>query len=187
MSRLVHIAHKFASLANTFRRDEGGLSAVEFALLLPLMLTLYLGSVEISQGISADRKVTLTTRTVADLVSQVSSVNNSDMQNSLNAAATVMAPFSSTNLKVVVSSIKVDASGKATVDWSDTLNGTARAKGATVTLPTALNVANSSLILSEVQYAYKPTIGYLISGTITLKDQIYMRPRLSDSVARTTS
>jgi Flp pilus assembly protein TadG len=187
MSRLVQIARQFASLADGFRRDEGGLSAVEFALLLPLMLTLYLGSVEISQGISADRKVTLTTRTVADLVSQVSSVNNSDMQNSLNAAATVMAPFSSTNLKVVVSSIKVDATGKATVDWSDTLNGTARAKGATVTLPTALNVANSSLILSEVQYAYKPTIGYLISGTITLKDQIYMRPRLSDSVSRTAS
>jgi Flp pilus assembly protein TadG len=187
MTSLVHIARNFALLADGLRRDERGLSAVEFAMLLPLMLTLYLGSVEISQGISADRKVTLTTRTVADLVSQVSSINNSDMSNSLNAAATVMAPFSSSNLKVVVSSIKVDASGKATVDWSDTLNGTARSKGSSVTLPTALNIANSSLILSEVQYAYKPTIGYLISGTMTLKDQIYMRPRLSESVSRTAS
>lgn len=184
---MTNLVRKFAYLADGLRRDERGLSAVEFALLLPLMLALYLGSIEISQGISADRKVTLTTRTVADLVSQVSSVNNSDMQNSLNAAATVMAPFSTTNLKVVVTSIKVDASGKATVDWSDTLNGTARSKGSSVTLPTALNIANSSLILSEVQYAYKPTIGYLISGTMTLKDQIYMRPRLSDSVTRTTS
>lgn len=184
---MTNLVRKFAYLADRLRRDERGLSAVEFALLLPLMLALYLGSIEISQGISADRKVTLTTRTVADLVSQVSSVNNSDMQNSLNAAATVMAPFSTTNLKVVVTSIKVDASGKATVDWSDTLNGTARSKGSSVTLPTALNIANSSLILSEVQYAYKPTIGYLISGTMTLKDQIYMRPRLSDSVTRTTS
>ena len=51
--------------------DERGVSAVEFAMLLPLMLTLYLGAVEISQGIGADRKVTLTARTVADLVSQV--------------------------------------------------------------------------------------------------------------------
>ena len=48
-----------------------------------------------------------------------------------------------------------------------------------MTLPTALNIANSSLIWSEVEYAYKPTIGYVISGTLTLKDQIYMRPRLS--------
>ena len=164
--------------------DERGVSAVEFALVLPLMLTLYLGSVELSQGIGADRKVTLTARTVADLVSQVTSIGNSDMTNALNASAAVMAPFPTGNLKVTVTSIKIDANGKATVDWSDTLNGTARAKGATMTLPAALAVANSSLILSEVQYAYKPVVGYVVSGTLTLKDLIYMRPRLSDSVAR---
>ena len=53
-----------------------------------------------------------------------------------------------------------------------------------VTLPAALKVANTSLIWSEVQYSYKPVIGYVISGTLTLHDQIYMRPRLSPSVAR---
>jgi hypothetical protein len=46
--------------------------------------------------------------------------------------------------------------------------------------------ANSYLIWSEVQYSYKPVIGYVVSGTLTLKDQIYMRPRLSDSVTRDT-
>ena len=95
-----------------------------------------------------------------------------------------MAPFPTANLKVTVSSVKIDATGKATIAWSDTLNGTARAKGSTVTLPTALNVANTSLIWSEVQYTYKPAIGYVVTGTLTLKDQIYMRPRLSDSVTR---
>lgn len=187
MKNLGQIARNLVRLTGSLRRDERGVSAVEFAMLLPLMLSLYLGAVEISQGISADRKVTLTTRTVADLVSQTSNINNSDMSNSLNAAATVMAPFSSNHLKVVVSSITVDSTGKATVAWSDTLNGTARSKGSTVTLPTALNIPNSSLIFSEVQYAYTPTIGYLISGTLTLKDQIYMRPRLSDQVQRTAS
>jgi Flp pilus assembly protein TadG len=166
--------------------DERGVSAVEFAMLLPLMLTLYLGTVEISQGIGADRKVTLTARTVADLVAQVSSMSNSDMTNSLNAASAVMAPFPVGKLKVVVTSVSIDSTGKATVDWSDTLNGTARSKGSTITLPTALVVNNSSLIWSEVQYSYTPVIGYVISGTLTLKDQIYMRPRLSDKVTRTS-
>ena len=46
-------------------------------------------------------------------------------------------------------------------------------------------VASTSLIWSEVQYSYTPTIGYVITGTLTLKDQIYMRPRLSDSVTGT--
>jgi Flp pilus assembly protein TadG len=176
------IRRKVAGLAS----DERGVSAVEFAMLLPLMLTLYLGSVEVSQGIGADRKVTLTARTICDLVSQVSSIGNSDMTNALNASTAVMAPFPTGNLKVTVSSVKIDANGKATVDWSDTFNGTARAKGSTVTLPAALNVANSYLIWSEVQYTYKPVVGYVVTGTLTLKDQIYMRPRLSDAVVRGT-
>jgi Flp pilus assembly protein TadG len=82
-----------------------------------------------------------------------------------------------------VSSVKIDSAGKATVAWSDPLNGTAQTMGSAVTSPAALNVANTSLIWSEVQYTYKPVIGYVMTGTLTLKDQIYMRPRVSDTVA----
>ena len=168
-------------------KDERGVSAVEFAMLLPLMLSLYLGAVEVSQGIGADRKVTLTSRTVADLVSQVSSIDNNGMTNSLTAGTKVMAPFPSGNLKIVVSSVKIDAQGNATVDWSDTYNGAARTKGSTVTLPDALKVPNSWLIWSEVEYNYTPVIGYVVTGSLILKDRIYMRPRLSDSVTRVPS
>ncbi|MBM3529432.1 MAG: pilus assembly protein [Alphaproteobacteria bacterium] len=164
--------------------DERGVSAVEFAMLLPLMLALYLGAVEVSQGIGADRKVTLTARTIADLVSQASNMTNTEMTNSLNAAKAVMAPMPESNLKVTVSSVKINSQGQATIAWSDTYNGTKRATGSSVTLPSALKIPNSSLIWSEVQYTYKPTIGYVVSGTLTLKDQIFMRPRLSECVTR---
>lgn len=177
------IRHCLAQL----RSDERGVSAVEFALLLPLMVALYLGTVEISQAISADRKVTLTSRTVADLISQVSSINNAGMTDVLNASSSVMAPFKTTTLKVVVSCISIDANNNATVTWSDTLNGTARSVGSTVTLPAALNIANSTLIWSEVSYVYTPAIGYIITGSLTLKDQLYMAPRLSNSVTRTAT
>src|ERR1700692_1888012 len=59
-----------ARLVADFLGDRRGLSAVEFALLLPLMLTLYLGGVEVSNGVAADRKVAITARTVADLASR---------------------------------------------------------------------------------------------------------------------
>ena len=171
----------------SFAQDRRGVSAVEFAMLLPLMMTLYLGSVEISQGVGIDRKVTLTSRTVADLASQVSSINNADMTNMLNAASSVVAPYDVTKLKVTVSAVTIDANGTAKIAWSDTLNGTKRAVGSTVTLPAALNVANTTLIWSEASYAYKPTIGYVVTGTLNLSDQIYMRPRLSDTVTRVNS
>lgn len=179
---LTRLSSKFASL----RRDQKGVSAVEFAMLLPLMVTLYLGTVEISQGVAIHRKVTLTARTVADLASQVTSISNSDMTNLLNASSAVIAPFPSGQLKVTVSAVSIDANGVAKVTWSDTLNGTKRAVNSTVSLPTALNTPNSQLIWSEVEYHYVPTIGYVITGALNLFDQIYMRPRLSDTINRTT-
>jgi Flp pilus assembly protein TadG len=164
-------------------RDQSGVSAVEFAMMLPLMLLLYLGTAEISLGIGADRKVTLTSRTVADLASQVSSISSADMSNILGASSAVIAPFDPTQLKVTVSEITIDANNNATIAWSCTLGGSAHAVGSAVALPSALNAANTSLIWGESAYTYKPPIGYVVTGTLNLTDQIYMRPRLSNSVS----
>ena len=168
-----------------FCRDRRGTSAVEFALLLPLMLTLYLGAVEVSDAVSADRKVTLTARAVADLVARTTSVSDAQMTDILNAASAVTAPFPAANMKVIVSSVYIDNDGVAKVQWSDARNTSKRNNGDPATIPAALRIKNSYLIWSEVQYAYTPTIGYVLTGTLNLSDQKYMRPRLSDSVGRT--
>jgi Flp pilus assembly protein TadG len=181
--RLNRIAARARRSLRRFRQDKRGVSAVEFAMLLPLMVTLYIGGVEVSSAIAVDRKVTLVARTLGDLVAQSTSVNAADMTNILNASSSVVQPYSSTLIQVTVSRVDVDANSIAKVVWSKTQNGTARPAGSTVTLPAALNTASTSLIWAESQYAYTPAIGYVITGTMTLKDQIYMRPRLSDTVA----
>ena len=168
-------------------RDKRGISAVEFAMLLPLMVTLYLGGVEVSQAVAIDRKVTLIARSLGDLVAQATNVSNAEMSNILAASAAIVVPYQDSKLQITVSSVKIDAQGVAKIAWSDTKNGTARAVNSTVTLPAALNVANTSLIWAESQYAYTPTIGYVITSTLVMKDQIYMRPRLSSQVVRVNS
>jgi len=170
-----------------FVHDRRGVSALEFAMLLPLMMTLYLGSVETSQGIAASRKVTLTAHTLADLSSQYTDITNADMSNILNAASAIMAPYPVAGLQAVVSELSINAQGQASVVWSDTLNGTARSVGQVVNIPSALAVPNTYLLLSEVQYGYNPTYGYVLTGTLTLSDQMYMRSRQSTSIARTAS
>src|SRR3954454_24657828 len=109
-----------------FTCDDHAVSAIEFALLLPLMITLYLGGVEVSQAVSADRKTTLVAHTVGDLVAQASNVTTADVTNVLNAGAAVAYPFPSSNLKVTVTSVCINAAGTiATVACSRTQNGTA--------------------------------------------------------------
>jgi Flp pilus assembly protein TadG len=168
-----------------FSRDNRGMSAVEFALLLPLMLTLYLGGVEVSQGISIDRKVTLTARTVADLVAQVATIDTTGVNASLGASAAILAPYPDSNAKITVSVVTIDANGNAKIAWSATKNGTARATGSAVTLPDALKVPSTSLVWGETSYSYTPSIGYVVTGTMSLTDQIFMRPRLSETVTKT--
>lgn len=166
-----------------FAADQSGVSAVEFAILLPLMLTMYLGGVEVSQAVSADRKTTLVSHTVGDLVAQASNVTSADVTNVLNAGGAVAYPFSASNLQVTVSSVCIDATGtRATVAWSRTQNGTARSGVVTSSIPSALMVASTSLIWGEASYAYRPTVGWTITGTLNLSDKFFLRPRLSSSV-----
>ncbi len=169
-----------------FANDKRGVSAVEFAMLLPLMLTLYLGGVEVSQGVSIDRKVTLTARTVADLVAQVSSIDTNGINAALGAATAIMAPYPDKDVKVTVSVVDVDTNGNAKIKWSSTKNGTARAVGSSVTVPAALITpgTKTSLVWGEASYKYQPSIGYVVTGAMNLTDQIYMRPRLSETVTK---
>jgi Flp pilus assembly protein TadG len=170
-----------------FAGDRRGISAVEFSLVLPFMLVAYLGSVEIGNGIATKLRVSLTARTVADLASQYFSIKNADMSNILSASSAVMAPYSTSPLVITLSEVTTDASGNATVTWSDSLNGTARPVGQTVTLPTAIRTPSVSFIWAEVTYAYKPNLGYVMTGTLTLSDQLFMYPRLANYVTRVNS
>jgi Flp pilus assembly protein TadG len=181
MTHLRSVTRRLAGFAG----DQRAVAAVEFAAILPFMLMLYIGGVEVSQGVSTDRKVTLTSRTVADLASRSTNIDNNGMTSILSASAAVIAPYDSTKLIMTVSRVDVDPKGtSATVKWSDSYNGSPRSVGQAVTLPAALVVANASYIWGEAQYAYTPTLGYVMTSTLTLKDAIFMSPRMSTVVCR---
>ena len=170
-----------------FARERRGIAALEFAILLPVFLILYLGTFEVGQAIAIKLNNSLAARTVADLSSQFTNIYNADMTSILGASTTVMAPYPTQPFSVTVSQVTVDDKGNATIAWSDTLNGTARSVGASVTLPAGMNVPGSSLIWGETQYVYTPGLGYVLTGSITLSNQIFMSPRNAPSVLRTNS
>ena len=74
-----------------FGRDRRGVSAVEFALLAPVMIAFYFGCVEISDGVAVDRKVSLTAAALANLVAQSTSLSYNDMTNVLDASTAIIA------------------------------------------------------------------------------------------------
>lgn len=185
-------------LLTRFAWDSRGLAAVEFAFIVPLMLTMIFGTIEISSAVAVDRKVTLAARTISDLVSQGTQVKDADLTNYFALGAVIVAPYpvTSTSLKQRISAVSIDATKKATVTWSkvaSVTNGIATvtddkmdaAAGTTVTsrIPPELLVANTQLIWSSVTYTYQPITKTVIGGDIPLSDQCFTRPRQSNTVS----
>jgi Flp pilus assembly protein TadG len=182
--------------ARDLARDRKAIAATEFALIVPIMLVLFFGTVEFSSGVAVDRKVTLIARTLSDLTSQaLASVNDTYLQNVFTASIAIMAPYPPVPTRAQISEIYVDSSSNAKVTWSKaatittgatqaTLATSSRNPGDTITIPSTLLVKQTYLILSEVSYLYTPTIGYVMAKAgVTLTDSAYTRPRQSTCIA----
>jgi len=168
--------------------DRSGVAALEFALILPLMLTIYIGGNEFGHAFTLKRKVTHVASTMADLVTQSKKITNADMSNIFDASEQILWPYPVVDARLRVSLIKIDSSNVATVVWSDARNDTPLAKNSVVTgLPSSVAVPNTFIVTAEVHYAHTPLIGYVLTGTFDLNDQFYLRPRLSDCISRGTT
>jgi Flp pilus assembly protein TadG len=173
-----------------FVADKRALAATEFAVIVPLMLVMFFGTVEFSSAVAIDRKVTLIARTLSDLTSQSTTLDDASMKDSFTASISVVMPYDATLVKGTISQIYIDANSVAKVQWSKagtiasgatqaTLATSTRNAGDTVTtiIPSTLLIPSSYLILSEVKYTYTPTIGYVLKSSVTLSDLSYTRPR----------
>jgi Flp pilus assembly protein TadG len=167
--------------------DTRGVAAIEFAIVVPLMLVMFFGTVEFSSGVAVDRKVTLMARALSDLTSQNISVTDTQLTNIRNASTGIMTPYSATPLKSTITELYIDPTTKvARVQWSK--GDAPRGAGTAVAIPAALQVGGSYLIYSEVSYLYVPSVGYVMGKAgINLSDYTYTRPRQSTCVMYNTT
>lgn len=165
-----------------FRRlagDERGISAVEFAMLAPVLIAFYLGLSEFCQGYMAQKRMGHASAMVADLVAQEESVTAATVDDVFDIGTLIMKPFSAATLHQRVSSIS-RTGGVATVDWSRSDGMTARTVGSTVTLPADLIADGESIIMSEATYDYDSPADYLMPAITRFSHSYYLRPRTSD-------
>ena len=178
----------FTRLIRRLKGNEEGVAALEFAMIAPIMITLYMGSVELHHALSADRRVTDLAGATADLVAQSSDISG-QMDNIFDAASTYLKPYGVENLKITVTSICHDKDDKGRVDWSaNYTNGGVNTYSHMDEIPLPLDDADNpvltikgtSLIYAEVEYAYTSPLGKYVNSTV-LSDHYYLRPRLKET------
>jgi Flp pilus assembly protein TadG len=185
--------------------DCRGIAAVEFVVIVPIMLVMFFGTVEFSSGVTIYRKTTLVTRTLSDLTSQSTGVDDADLIGFFNASSYILAPYSAapgfpatsaTITELYINPLTLQArvqwSRSATITTSGSTStvvlGTGRTVSSVVTIPSQLMTAGTYVIYSEVTQPYKPTIGYVMAPAgVNLSDVAYTRPRQSACVLYSAS
>ena len=188
--------------------EERGVAAVEFSLILPIMITLWIGGVEVTNALSVDRRVNAFASTMGDLVARSKTISYAQITDIFQLSEAAMFPYCDSQMSMRITAVDIDNTGNAKVAWSrshfvatpplpcppaaagETAQLPAYAKLTDVnsSIPAALRPAGagvSQLIMAETEKDYRPAIGYLIVkslGEISLDGRMFFVPRLTNQV-----
>lgn len=166
-----------------FTRDRRGVAAVEFALIAPVLILIYMGLAEVTMALMAERRASHATAVVADLVAQDTLTTRTELNDLFSVAEEILSPFSPSGMKIRTTAIRADANGVPKVVWSYGKGIAGYGKGSTVAgLPKDLIVAYDTLIMSEMAYNYDSAIKYAIPNALNFKETYYLRPRKLEMV-----
>lgn len=185
---LTSLRHRFLRLMR-LPLEESGVAAVEFSLILPIMITLWIGGVEITGALSVDRRLNSFASSMGDLVARSKTVTYAQIDDIFNLSEAAMFPYSDTGMSMRITAVDIDDAGAATVAWSRSsgsgLPKYAKNTNVTSSVPSTLRgVANkgTQLIMAEVSHVYRPAVGYVITGDLSLSDRMFFVPRLTKQV-----
>ncbi len=192
-------ATRVGSILSCLFSDRRGVAALEFALIVPLLMAMYFVTMEVSQAIEANKKVSRVGDMVADLVTQQPSISKSELEAIMQIGEATLQPYNRSQPTIAITAIQItdETTPKVQVVWSRTLvNGTfssGEVAGSITTVPAALEVKGSFLVRAESSLAYAPVITWAASSKpalglaaafdgISMKETYYLRPRRSITI-----
>ena len=169
-------------------RLRRGVAAVEFALTLPIWITMFLGMSDGAYCMVINERTDRIAYSVTDIVTQYQTVTLANLQDIVQAATQLMNPFTfGANGVVIVTSVYKPAGKNPTISWQYTGGGTANNNslignvGGVPTMPNGLVLNdNDNVIISEVFYKFTPMFvsAALFNSNTVYRTAIY-KPRLS--------
>jgi Flp pilus assembly protein TadG len=164
-----------------FRDRTEGVAAVEFALILPIMALMFIGSVEMSQAVSIDRRSSQVAASTSDLVGRTEGgITEGEMLDIAKIGSWLVKPFDQTKLKVSLSLVSIPlcpgggtcptgdpaaSDSNIKTRWKcdyDSSNASAincTCQNTQYTMPAVgLIKYGDAVIISDVEYSYTPLV-----------------------------
>jgi Flp pilus assembly protein TadG len=176
------MAKAFPARLRRFAAGERGVTAIEFALVLPVVLLIMLGCFEVPRYVMIVQKISRTSSGVADLTAQADEpLTKNQMDDIFTAGKIMMQPYDVVaNGKIYVSSVNNPNGAGLALTWQRNNGGTGPASNITNgnSLPLAIRPgSNEEVLAAEVFFSYQPVLSTLIYTGSTLYRVSYTRPR----------
>lgn len=170
----------------SFARAQNGVAAIETALILPFLLVLYFGMIDLTQLISLNRRITYAASVVADATSQNrNTVLNTALPDYYKAVELIMDPIPIGNVNVMLYGYR-NVGGVPTQIWK-TNKGSGPTCNATPQTAAMLPLmsAGNDIIVAITCMNYTPYVANFMGETIlgetafALEQTVMLRPRSS--------
>lgn len=179
--------------------DRRGMAALEFALIAPLLLSMYFVTMEVAQGIEANKKVSRVGSMVADLVTQQQSISRSELEAIMQIGSAILLPYNRSMPDITVTAIKLtdETNAKAIVQWSRRLRDGAfmqgPVKGTETQVPVTLKIRDTFLIQVSAGLDYRPVLTWTAENKaslglsaafdrIDMQESFFLRPRMTAEI-----
>ncbi len=173
-------------------RDNRGVAAIEFGLVLPVLVVLFIGCLEVTFKIWSTQKAEKLAVTLADVIAQSQEVTVSDLQSLVTSIDKIMEPFPFGNNGVVyISSVYLpqpeddeDDPGDPIVNWQykkGAFSAVSRVgvENGVADLPNGFSLAvRDNVIVAEVIYKYTPIAPGVMFDEATIYRRAFFKPRL---------
>lgn len=167
--------------------DRRGVVSIEFALLMPVLLTMLLSAVEIGRFLVLDMKLETGAAKMADLMTRERSPTTGQLSDAFHAVPSMLRPFGAgPRSRVIVSGVvRVTDEDPPEVAWQISGGGSLSAssllggEGDTADVPDGLTVAGrDAVIVAEMVYEYDAWLLGVIDDQ-RIRKTAFFRPRLS--------
>ena len=189
MSPIKRLLRGLNRLIRRFAVARDGMAATEFAIIAPVMITMFFAVTELSDAFEASTKVTSVASTAADLIAQEKVVCDAEMTDTFSALNSIMFPYAANGLQIRITSVIDGGNNLTKVAWSDAQGMAPLTVNTNVTLPTGLVTSGGggSVIMAEVAYNYSSVTGKWLTSVVPMTDVFYLRPRRVSQIPRTAN
>ncbi len=170
-------------------KNDSGMAATEFALLLPIMGLLFFGALEVSEVNSVNDRVNRAATMLSDLSTLQVQISPEELDQMFFGITQVIQPISNFDLEMqLVHVIPDPMTGQPIVEWSrsnDSGNPTPYAHGDPFTELNDPNILrpNLSILYAIVKYEHERGLtGKLLSKRLHFEEDRVRMPRLSNNI-----